>query len=353
MLKQMNNLKIGYWPNSDSLDAPADRRRFIFYAERKKINFERFNPDNKYDLVFLSQAADISQIKEMRRTGAKIIYDNIDSYSSDGKSIRSKLRGTVKYLNRSSKYLIFNNTKFLNEHFLPSVDAVICASEEQSKVARNFSSNVFCIPDHTHNEKVFIKEDYSSNKIVNIGWEGLGSNVYQLNTLKNVFKELSSTHKFNLHVISDKTSYKYMNKYIKIDNLKNLEGLCENIIFHEWDNETYSSILVSCDLAIIPINLNSKMASGKPENKLIHFWKMGMPVITSNTKSYKRVMDECGLDLACTSEDDWINNLRKLSDNYELRRDLGKKVYNYANKFYGPNAVIEKWDLMFDQILND
>ena len=88
-----------------------------------------------------------------------------------------------------------------------------------------------------------------------------------------------------------------MNKYIKIDNLKNLEGLCENIIFHEWDNETYSSILVSCDLAIIPINLNSKMASGKPENKLIHFWKMGMPVITSNTKSYKRVMDECGLDL--------------------------------------------------------
>ena len=77
MLKKMNNLKIGYWPNSDSLDAPADRRRFIFYAESKKINFERFNPDNKYDLVFLSQAADISQIKEIRRTGAKIIYDNI------------------------------------------------------------------------------------------------------------------------------------------------------------------------------------------------------------------------------------------------------------------------------------
>ena len=24
-------------------------------------------------------------------------------------------------------------------------------------------------------------------------------------------------------------------------------------------------------------------------------------------------------------EDDWINNLRRLSDNYELRRDLGKK----------------------------
>ena len=50
-----------------------------------------------------------------------------------------------------------------------------------------------------------------------------------------------------------------------------------------------------------------------------------MPVITSNTKSYKRVMEECGLDFTCTSEDDWINNLRKLSDNYELRSDLEKK----------------------------
>ena len=346
----MNNLRIGYWPNSESLDAPADRRRFIFYAESKKINFERYSPNKKYDLIYLSQAADISQIKEIKGTGAKIFYDNIDSYSSDGKSLRSKLRGIAKYLNRSSKYFVFNNTKFLNKHFLPLVDVVVCASEEQSKVARNYSSSVYCIPDHTHNEKVTIKEDYFSNDIINIGWEGLGSNVYQLNTLKNVFKEFSNTHKFNLHVISDKTSYKYMNKYIKIDNEKCIEGLCENIIFHEWDNDTYSSILASCDLAIIPINLNSKMASGKPENKLIHFWKMGMPVITANTESYKRVMDECGLDLVCISDDDWINNLRRLSDNYELRRDLGKKVYNYANKHYGSNAVIEKWDSMFNKV---
>ena len=61
-------------------------------------------------------------------------------------------------------------------------------------------------------------------------------------------------------------------------------------------------------------------------------------------------MDECGLDLVCISEDDWINNLRRLSDNYELRRDLGKKVYNYANKHYGSNAVIEKWDSMFNKV---
>ena len=57
MSKNMNKLKIGYWPNSLTFDAPGDRRRFIFYAENKKIDFELFRPGQKYDLVYLSQAA--------------------------------------------------------------------------------------------------------------------------------------------------------------------------------------------------------------------------------------------------------------------------------------------------------
>ena len=44
MSKNMNKLKIGYWPNSLTFDAPGDRRRFIFYAENKKIDFELFRP---------------------------------------------------------------------------------------------------------------------------------------------------------------------------------------------------------------------------------------------------------------------------------------------------------------------
>ena len=74
-----------------------------------------------------------------------------------------------------------------------------------------------------------------------------------------------------------------------------------------------------------------------------------MPAITSNTNSYKRVMDKCGLDLVCNSENDWIKNLRLLSDNYALRRNI-EKVYNYANNYYGTTAVIERWDSMFNQI---
>lgn len=344
----MKNIKIGYWPNSKSLDAPGDRRRFIFYLENNNIDFEIFDPSKKYDLVYLSQSADISQVNEIKQTGAKIFYDNINSYSSEKISIRSILRGLGKYFSSSSKYLVLNYNKFLKESVLPKVDCVVCASEEQALIASKFSSNVFSIPDHTHNETVSVKENYLSKKVINIGWEGLGSNVYQLNLLKDVFYRFSKDYEFNLHVISDRYSYKYMNRFIKTDNKKILEGLCKNLIFHEWNKETYSSILIECDFAIIPIDLKNRMASGKPENKLVNLWKMGLPVITSNTKSYSRVMNDCGLNYYAKSEDQWLEYLKLFSQDNELREEIGLRVYNYANKNYGVSAVIKKWDKMFN-----
>jgi glycosyltransferase involved in cell wall biosynthesis len=344
----MNNLKIGYWPNSKSLEAPGDRRRFIFYLESKGLSYEIYNSSKNYDLVYLSQAADISQIKKIKKTGAKVFYDNIDSYSSEGFSFESFFRGTAKYLMGRNRYPIINYTNFLNNNALPSADAVVCASIEQLNIARNYSSNVFCIPDHTHNEDVSLKIDYTSNKIINIGWEGLGSNVYQLNILKDVLKEYAKTHEFNIHVISDKFSYRYMNKFFKVETQNLLKKISKNIIFHEWESHSYSSILSSCDFAVIPIDLKNKMASGKPENKLINIWKMGLPVITSSTNSYKRVMNDCGLDLYCENKNEWVNKLKMLSDDNDLRKRLAKKAYNYANENYGQDAVISRWDAMFD-----
>tara|TARA_B100001175_G_C19489088_1_gene631555 strand:+ start:608 stop:1663 length:1056 start_codon:yes stop_codon:yes gene_type:complete len=349
----MNNLRIGYWPNSRSLDAPGDRRRLIFYLENKGLDYEIYNPSRRYDLVYLSQAADITQIKKIKKTGAKIFYDNIDSYSSEGPTFQSFLRGTIRYFMGQNQYPIFNYPNYLNNIALPNVDAVVCASEEQLNIAKTFSSNVFCIPDHTFRENISFKTDYLSKKIINIGWEGLGSNVYQLNILKDVLKEYSKTHEFNLHVITDKFSYKYMNRFLKIDIEKSLKKISKSIIFHEWKESSYSSILTSCDFAIIPIDLNSKMASGKPENKLINMWKMGIPVIASRTSSYKRVMSDCNLDLLCKTKIEWVDKLRMLSDNSDLRKIVAKKAYNYAMQNYSQDAVIGKWDKMFNIFLDD
>ena len=42
-----------------------------------------------------------------------------------------------------------------------------------------------------------------------------------------------------------------------------------------------------CDFGIIPVDQKSLFTLGKPENKLLLLWKLGLPVLVSNTKAGK------------------------------------------------------------------
>ena len=65
---------------SKNYQAAGDKRRFVYYAKKRNLSFEIANPSKKYDLVVLSQNADLSIWCNYDRGGAKIIYDFIDSY---------------------------------------------------------------------------------------------------------------------------------------------------------------------------------------------------------------------------------------------------------------------------------
>jgi len=43
----------------------------------------------------------------------------------------------------------------------------------------------------------------------------------------------------------------------------------------------------------------------QPENKLLLFWSLGVPVIDTNTKSYSRVMKSINEDYLCDSLEEW------------------------------------------------
>ena len=55
----LDGLRVGYAPLSPSLEQPGDRRRFVYYAQRRGIEFEIADPAKDYDVVVVSQRADI------------------------------------------------------------------------------------------------------------------------------------------------------------------------------------------------------------------------------------------------------------------------------------------------------
>jgi hypothetical protein len=62
-------------------------------------------------------------------------------------------------------------------------------------------------------------------------------------------------------------------------------------------------------MAIIPIDLSDNFNAGKPENKLILLWKIGIPVITSATPAYVRAMQAENLDMYCYTEKEWVDKI--------------------------------------------
>ena len=120
---------------------------------------------------------------------------------------------------------------------------------------------------------------------------------------------------------------------------------------YQWNLDTFSHIVTACDLAIIPINTDSPLARGKPENKLLLFWRMGMPTLVSSTPAYSRAMDTCGLDFYCKNNDEWAEKLEKLIVDVETRKKAGQTGKQHADSFYSEKIYMEKWDRLFESVL--
>ena len=345
----LTKLRIGYVPYSQNYESPGDKRRFVYYANERNLNFEIADPSKEYDFVVLSQSADLSVWHDYDLGGAKIVYDAIDSYLSiPRKEIKSRLRGLAKYISGKSKYLRLNQWKAIESMCLRA-DAVICSTEEQARDIKPFCNNVHQILD-IHSSYKGPKIDYKSGKVFNIVWEGLGDNVFQLKFLKSVFAELEKKHEIALHCVTDLSYLKYLGKYNKIYSSDVVKGLSKRVYIYEWNELMCSEIVRYSDLAVIPVDVTQSLAKGKPENKLLLFWRMGLPVITSATPAYERAMKKAGLDMTCKNKKEWLDMLDKYIMSHESRQIAGIAGKRTADESYSKNNTLKQWDEVFESI---
>jgi hypothetical protein len=137
----------------------------------------------------------------------------------------------------------------------------------------------------------------------------------------------------------------------EIDTRKFLTRHFDSAVFHEWHEETCSNIIASCDLALIPIDLSDPFVRGKPENKLLLLWRMGMPVVVSATPAYRRAMADVGTPkLACASEHDWLETFNRMLTDEEMRHDAAVRGRQHAEMVQGPDAVLARWDDLFESL---
>ena len=347
-MNPISSAKIAFDPISRDLSHPADRRRFTCFAKLMGLDFEVYNSQKNYDIVILSETSDITFWSRSKKD-FKIIFNLNDSYLSEKKNIKSKLRGLGKYITRQNRFLELDFSKSL-QNMCVRADAVICSTDIQLNTIKKFSKNIHLMFDSHFDEITYKKESYEIHKPFRLVWEGLPSNAYQLLSLSQAINNSNIKEKIELHIITDKYFYKFLNKYGKVNTRQFLKALKIKTIFHEWSIENLQKVVLNCDLGVIPINNKDPMMVGKPENKLLLLWRMALPVLVSSTPAYQKVMIQANQDNFINKESEWLRLIEEFMSSNEKRKQTGISGYNFVQQNYSKKEFIKRWINVFSSL---
>jgi glycosyltransferase involved in cell wall biosynthesis len=341
--------RIGYAPFNASFNHPADIRRFAGYARARGLPIEVARPDQTYDIVVVSEIADVPVWSEYR--DGKVVFDFIDSYLAIPRSDPKQfLRGLVWRANGRHSQLRFDFKGAL-EAMCARADAVVCTTDEQRADIGRFCPNVHTILDIHDNVLRSRKQDYAVSTPFNLVWEGLPSNIPQLKSISFVLRDLAKRHQLRLTIVTDLDRPGVLPFLPRIKSADVALEVFDDIVLQQWDAATLSDNVTKCDVAIIPIFTEDPLTRGKPGNKLALLWRMGMPVVTSATPSYRRMQDAAGTGyLACESDADWIGALEKLMGDEAARRDAGDGGHSYVTEHLQTAQLLALWDGVFSSV---
>lgn len=343
--------RIGYVPYSPGLTSPADRRRLPFWSRLRGHPIELYREGERYDVVVLAGTADIAEWSRHPDDGTKIVYELIDSYLELPRySPKSMLRGLVKFAARETSRPILDYRRGI-EKMCRRADAVVCSTPEQRATLLGLCLNVHEILDAHIDLATRVKETFELGDTVNLVWEGLPNTLDDFLGIRPALRDLAAERSVALHVVTDLSYAKYANRFARRQTAPLARRIMPNTYLYEWNSTLLADIVTSCDVAIIPLDLSDSFARAKPENKLLLFWRMGMPVVTSASPAYRRVMGEAGVALTCTTSADWGATLRRVLDDESLRRQAAAAGLAYVNAHHDEAAILARWDRLFASVL--
>jgi glycosyltransferase involved in cell wall biosynthesis len=351
-MRILQNLRIGYIPCSPSFCAPGDRRRFCYYAAKRGLKFEIAQPSQSYDIVIITQSADISFWSRYPRGNTKIIFDFIDSYLSiprfDPKSL---LRGITKFAIGQNRRLLLNYKRGL-EQMCRRAEAVICSTQDQKRRILSLCPRVFPILDFHGTVVRMHKQNYAADRVFHFVWEGLPGNLSHFLEIKDALQEIQKTQPFVIHAITDLEYGPYLNgRFIKRSTVHYARRIWQGMNLYAWNEQTFSAIACNCDIALIPLPLHNPLSAGKPENRLLLFWRMGVPALVSSSAAHRDVMQQSGIHMSCTSQREWVQALRHYMSDQGAREEAGRFGRAFVEEKYSEEQGLRQWDEVLHSVL--
>ncbi len=152
---------------------------------------------------------------------------------------------------------------------------------------------------------------------VRLAWIGLGSNLRYLQELAPVFERLSADGvAFEVRVLSDTLPEFPV-------------GRCTLI---PWSEATEGEALADCDIGVAPL-ADDSWTRGKAGYRCIQYAAAGLPTVASPVGGQREVVRDGDTGVWATAPEAWLDALRRLCGDVEVRRRMGAAARAGASRY--------------------
>jgi glycosyltransferase involved in cell wall biosynthesis len=258
----------------------------------------------------------------VRKLSKNIVYDFDDSVflkEEVPKSMNLSLSGVAN----KSLYLI------------SSADRVILSSPYNLEfcVDTNVNSQAVYIPCSINTERFKKREEAPKDHKIVIGWTGTFSSIPYIDSIKDALIELYQENPFKLLLI---TNFNYSFPEVDLEVVR-------------WDVESEIEQLQRIDIGIYPVTLD-QWTLGKGGLKVIQYMSIGIPSVATNHGTACDIIENGVNGFLVDSQQEWIESLKKLMDDLELRKIIGNSARMHAEANYSLKSVESKYLKVLDSL---
>lgn len=346
-------LKIGYVPYSPDLGHPADRRRLVHWANKRGHEIT-LDLNEKVDVIVLSERADLTAWSR-KKNRPPLILDLVDGYLGREHLWRDWARGGGKVITRHVSGAPRPYRRIVAEA-CSKAQAVICETVEQRETIVPYCANTHAILDfHEEFPMLPYRESPSGEKFPSLMWEGMPFTAKGLLLLQETFSAVSKTRPISLTMVTDVTYPLFLGKYF-YRGTENILGdipkiLGDRFTLSKWSLEAVVATAKKSDLAVLPLDPAGTLNPLKAENRLLMMWRIGLPVLTSPSLAYSRVMAQTELNGVCASPAEWSQKVSEMIESPELRMRSVERGQQYIRDTHSEKIVLEAWDKLFESVV--
>jgi len=262
----------------------------------------------------------------VRKLARTLVFDVEDNVAFGTNPTKAHPNPPLRFLRGTAKFRYLVRTA---DHVITSAPALndLCLATNEKRACTYISSSIDA-------DRFLPANEYRNDDTPVIGWTGTFSTRRYLDLLRPVFEKLAKERRFCLRVIGN---FDY-----------ELAGVDLEVI--RWSAEREVADLQAIDIGVYPMEVED-WAGGKSGLKAITYMMLGLPCVATDTGTTPLIIADGKNGLLVRTEAEWLEALKQLIDEPDLRRRLGQQARRDAVERFSTRAVSREYLRVLDSVM--